>query len=267
MVFNIEIFRKPFLHPQQNTAEDYTMSNTWHLSEQGFFSDVSETIQSAFFAVARRTILKKNEFIFHEGDPSKHCYFLQKGSIRIFHFTELGKEPIIFIRNAGELFGLAEIIDSKPRKCNAQAITSLELYTVSKMDFEKLLENHYSLSRKVMGVLGRRLRFLGEQMENLMICDVHTRVLKLMLYLIHHKFEESDPEQPITVPLNLSQSQIASMTGSCQQTISGILKNLNETGLIKLEKRNLTVMSPAKVMDIIYHGPLNISNLTCDHRP
>jgi CRP/FNR family transcriptional regulator len=239
------------------------MKNTWHLSEQGFFSDISEAAKSAFFSVAKRTMLKKNEYIFHEGDPSRHCYYLQKGAIRIFHFTELGKEPIIFIRNAGELFGLAEIIDSKPRKCNAQAITSLELYTVGKADLEKLLEDHYPLSRKVMSVLGRRLRYLGEQMENLMICDVHTRVLKLMLYLIHHKFQESDPEQPISVPLNLSQSQIASMTGSCQQTISSILKNLNESGLIRLEKRTLTIVNPAKVMDIIYQEPVKISDIVC----
>lgn len=241
------------------------MDKTWHLSEQDFFSDISETTKSAFFATAKRTILKKNEFIFHEGDPSEQCYFLQKGAIRIFNFTELGKEPTIFIRNAGELFGLAEIIDSKPRKCNAQAISSLELYTVTKKDFEKLLENHYPLSRKVMSVLGRRLRYLGEQMENLMICDVHTRVLKLMLYLIHHKLEESDPEKPITVPLNLSQSQIASMTGSCQQTISAILKNLNESDLITLEKRNLTIINPAKVMDIIYQEPVKISQIICNH--
>ncbi len=241
------------------------MKNTWHLSEQGFFSDISETVKSAFFDIAERTLLKKNEFIFHEGDPSRHCYYLQKGAIRIFNFTELGKEPIIFIRNAGELFGLAEIIDSKPRKCNAQAITSLELYTVSKADFEKLLEDHYPLSRKVMSVLGRRLRYLGEQMENLMICDVHTRVLKLLLYLIHHKFEESDPEQPISVPLNLSQSQIASMTGSCQQTISSILKSLSENGLIHLEKRTLTIVNPAKVMDMIYQEPFKISEIACNH--
>ena len=139
-------------------------------------------------------------------------------------------------------------------------------FTLSaKQDFEKLLEDHYPLSRKVMSVLGRRLRYLGEQMENLMICDVHTRVLKLMLYLIHHKLEESDPEQPISVPLNLSQSQIASMTGSCQQTISSILKNLNESGLIRLEKRTLTIINPAKVMDIIYQEPVKISDIVCSY--
>ena len=98
-----------------------------------------------------------------------------------------------------------------------------------------------------------------------MICDVHTRVLKLMLYLIHHEFEESDPEQPITVPLNLSQSQIASMTGSCQQTISNILKKLNETGLIHVEKRSLTIQNPAKLMDIIYRDPVKFVDIVCKH--
>ena len=89
-------------------------------------------------------------------------------------------------------------------------------------------------------------------MENLMICDVNTRILKMMLYLVHHAFEKSDPEQPVTVPLNLSQNQIASMTGSCQQTVSNAIKKMNETGLIRLEKRLLTIDNPAKLMELIY---------------
>ncbi len=230
------------------------MNQTWHLSEQGFFSDLSETVKSAFFSVAQRKLFRKNDFIFQEADASEHCYYLQSGSIRIFHFTELGKEPIIFIRKAGELFGLAEIIESKPRKCNAQAITPTELFIVGKEDFEALLAGHYPLARKVMSVLGRRLRYLGEQMENLMICDVDTRVLKLMLYLVHHKLKESDPELPITVPVELSQAQIASMTGSCQQTISNTIKKLNESGMIRLEKRRLTIYNPAQVMDLVYRS-------------
>lgn len=228
------------------------MKNTWHLSEQGFFADLSEEVQAAFFDVAQCRLFKKNEFVFHEGDESKHCYYLKKGSIRIFHFTELGKEPTIFLRNTGELFGLAEIINSTPRQCNAQAIVPSELFAVEKTDFEQLMSQHYQLARKIMNVLGRRLRYLGEQMENLMICDVNTRILKMMLYLVHHAFEKSDPEQPVTVPLNLSQNQIASMTGSCQQTVSNAIKKMNETGLIRLEKRLLTIDNPAKLMELIY---------------
>jgi CRP/FNR family transcriptional regulator len=228
------------------------MKNTWHLSEQGFFSNLPEEVQSAFFDAALCKNFKKNEFIFHEGDDSNHCYYLNKGSIRIFHFTELGKEPTIFLRNAGELFGLAEIIDSTPRQCNAQAIIPSELFAVEKDDFEHLIAEHYQFARKIMNILGRRLRYLGEQMENLMICDVNTRILKMMLYLVHHAFEKADPEQPVTVPLNLSQTQIAAMTGSCQQTVSNAIKKLNETGLIRIEKRLLTINNPAKLMELVY---------------
>ena len=228
------------------------MKNTWHLSEQDFFLDVPKDTKLAFFAVAKRKLLKKNEYVFYEGEASQHCYYLHNGSIRIFHFTELGKEPTIFLRNSGELFGLAEIIKFKPRKCNAQAIINSELYIVSKLDFENLLASHYPLARKVIGVLGHRLRYLGEQMENLMSYDVHTRVLKLILHFTHHAFKHSDLEQPITIPLNLSQTQIASMTGSCQQTISEILKKLTKTGLIHIKKNHLTVRNPAKLMAIVY---------------
>mgnify|MGYP001224729562 CR=1 FL=1 len=228
------------------------MAPTWHLSEEGFFSDISEKAQSAFFSVAKRKLVKKNSYVFFEGDEGQHCYYLQSGAIRIFHFTVMGKEPIIFIRNSGEMFGLAEIINTNKRKCNAQAITTSELYIVNKADFEELLANHYELTRKVMSVLGRRLRYLGEQMENLMFCDVHTRVLKLMLYLVHHAFEEADPEKAVTIPLNLSQTQIAAMTGSCQQTVSESLKKLQEEGLIAIKNRFLTVNNPAKLMEEIY---------------
>lgn len=55
------------------------------------------------------------------------------------------------------------------------------------------------------------------------------------------------------------------MTGSCQQTISAILKNLNESDLVTLEKRNLTIMNPAKVMDIIYQEPIKISQIVSNH--
>jgi len=228
------------------------MDYTWHLSEDNFFSEISETTKSAFFAVAQRKLLKKNQFVFHENDTSQHCYYLQNGSIRIFHLTELGKEPIIFIRKSGEFFGLAEIINSRPRKCNAQAITASELYVVSKADFEKLLSSHYQLCRKVMGVLGLRLRYLGEQMENLMHCDVHTRVLKLMLYLVHHAYDIKFPEKSITVPINLTQCQLAAMTGSCQQTVSENLKKIQENDLIHIKNKTLTVKNPAKIMDMIY---------------
>jgi CRP-like cAMP-binding protein len=41
---------------------------------------------------------------------------------------------------------------------------------------------------------------------------------------------------------------MASMTGSCQQTISDTLKSFQENGLIKISKKQITILNPLKLL-------------------
>jgi CRP-like cAMP-binding protein len=158
------------------------MDTHWHLQEKDFFWDLPAE-KEKFLSLSTKRLLKKSEFVFYEEDPGESCFYLEKGSVKIFRVTSLGKEPIFFLRKGGEMFGMAEVIDAKERKCSAQALTPCVLYEINKENFEFLLARHHLFARKVIQVLGRRLRYLGEQIENLMVCDVTTRMLKLLFYL------------------------------------------------------------------------------------
>ncbi|MFH1488419.1 MAG: Crp/Fnr family transcriptional regulator [Pseudomonadota bacterium] len=205
-----------------------------------------------FLSLSTRRSLKKNEFVFYEEDPGESCFYLEEGTVKIFRVTALGKEPIFFVRKAGEMFGLAEVIDAKERKCNAQALTPCVLYEINKENFEFLLSQYHSLARKVIKVLGRRLRYLGEQIENLMVCDVTTRMLKLLFYLCSNSLiDRASLNKPIKVPINLTQEQMASLTGSCQQTVSETLKELQQNGLIRISKKEITLLNPLQILDKI----------------
>lgn len=227
------------------------METHWHLFEKDFFWDLPVE-KEKFLSLSTRRSLKKNEFVFYEEDPGESCFYLEKGTVKIFRVTALGKEPIFFVRKAGEMFGLAEVIDAKERKCNAQALTPSVLYEINKENFEFLLSQHYSFARKVMTILGRRLRYLGEQIENLMVCDVNTRMLKLLFYLCcNGLLDKASLSRPITVPVNLTQEQMASLTGSCQQTVSETLKELQKKGLIKVTRKEITLLNPLQILDKI----------------
>ena len=103
-----------------------------------------------------------------------------------------------------------------------------------------------------MKVLGRRLRYLGEQIENLMVCDVNTRMLKLLFYLCSNSLlDRACLTQPIKVPITLTQEQMASLTGSCQQTVSETLKQLQDAGLISISKKEITLLNPLEIIDKI----------------
>jgi CRP/FNR family transcriptional regulator, cyclic AMP receptor protein len=223
----------------------------WHLGAEDFFRDLP-TEKSEFLARAVRRSLKKSAPIFTENDPASSCFYLEAGVVKISRLAIQGKEPIIFLRRAGEVFGLAEIIDGNQRICNAEAISATILYEIRRRDFEDLLARHYPLARRVIQVLGRRGRYLAAQIENLMVCDVATRLLKLFLYLSYPLLVEANSGgEPIAVPVNLTQEQLAACTGSCQQTVSETLKLLQEEGLIRVSQKQVFIIRPLDIMDRI----------------
>lgn len=224
----------------------------WHLSEGDFFEGLAQEKQE-FVSLARKRAIPKNSFIFSVGDPGDSVFYLESGYVKIFRTSPLGKEPIVFIRRPGELFGLAEVMSRGERKCHAQALASSHVLEMGKQEFELMLSKHYALARRVINVLGRRLRFLGEQIENLMASDVTTRVLKLLIYLCYQGLLDSTSwNRPIKVPLKLTQEEIASMTGSCQQTVSEVLKSLKEEGLILVSKREIVLVKPLEAIGRVF---------------
>ncbi|MBI5249225.1 MAG: Crp/Fnr family transcriptional regulator [Desulfomonile tiedjei] len=225
----------------------------WHLSEQDFFADLPDEKRD-FLSFARKLELKKNAIIFAEGDPGDYCYYLDTGSVKIYRATMMGKEPIFWVRKPGDLFGLAEVIDGKERICTAQTLARSTVYEIHRKDFEQILARYHAMSRKVIAVLGRRIRYLCEQIENLMVCDVTSRVSRLLVYLsFNHLMNLKIEDAPVSFPLTLTQEDIAAMTGSCQQTISETLKGLQEEGLIRVSRREITIMNPLEMLERIYH--------------
>src|SRR5665647_2844172 len=218
------------------------MQSHWYLGESKFFK--GESIEKEeFMSLATRRDMGKDHIVFFEGDPGNSCFYLVKGIVRIFKTTLEGKEPIYFLRRQGEFFGLAEVIDAKPRKANAQTITPSVLYEISKTNFEILLSRYPKFTQNIIHILGGRIRYLGEQIENLMVCDVSTRLAKLLVYLCYDLLvEQEDWMKPVMIPFNLTQEQMASMTGSCQQTVSEILKKFQKEGLITILEKKINIL-------------------------
>lgn len=224
----------------------------WHLSEDDFFDGLPEE-KKEFIAYARRRTIQKNAFIFVMGDAADSAYYLERGFVKIFRTSPLGKQPIVFIRKRGELFGLAEVMTGGERKCHAQAVVTSQILEIRRENFELILSRHFVLARRLFAVLGRRLRFLSEQIENLMTTDVTTRILRLLIYLCYHELVNStDWTRPIKVPVRLTQEEIASLTGSCQQTVSEVLRILRQEGLIVVSKREIILVKPQEAIARVF---------------
>ena len=146
------------------------------------------------------------------------------------------------------MFGLAEVVGGERRKCSAQALTDCTLLEIERGAFLELMLSQPMLSRRVIEVLGRRIRYLSQQLENVMTCGVPTRLLKLLLCLSHDEVALAKGG-PADVPVRLTQGQIASMTGSCQQTVSETLAAFEQRGLIKVTRQRITLLDPGAILE------------------
>lgn len=221
----------------------------WHLIKGGFF-DGLELEFKAFRDLATIRRVKKNEIVFFENDVCARSFYLDEGSVKIFRVSLHGKEPTFFIRSPGEMFGLAEVVGGERRKCSAQALADCKLLEIGREEFLALMLDHPMLSRRVIEVLGRRIRYLSGQLENLMTCGVPTRLLKLLLCLSHDEIAQARGG-PAEVPVRLTQGQIASMTGSCQQTVSETLSSFEARGLIAVSRQRITLLDPGAIMEAL----------------
>lgn len=225
------------------------MDHFWHLGAEDFFAGL-EAERQGFLALARRRGLDKDEPIFAEGEPSRSCYYLERGLVRIFGLSRRGREPIFFLRRPGELFGLAEVLDSQPRRAAAQALLPSVLHEIGKEALEAFLDRHPRAAQKIIRILGRRLRHLSEQVEGLASCDVDTRMARLLLTLCADALSaQAQPAGPVEVPLRLTQEQMAAMTGSCQQTMCQFLKKFQDEGLIRTRGRTIILLDPAALLE------------------
>lgn len=219
------------------------MDNFWHLEKENFF-DGLEDEKRIFLALAKRRELKKKETAFIQGDVGVTCFYIEFGLVRIFSEAPSGKESILFLRQAGELFGLAEVMNRTPRTVSAQALCKSVIHTIEQPDFERLLKENFSLVRRIIGLLGRRLRYMGNRLSN-QNGDVPHRLAFLLVTLAYENLKRlPDWETPCILPHAISQSQFAAMIGSTQPTVNSVLQRFKANRLISMAGHRVVLCNP-----------------------
>ena len=167
------------------------MENLWYLQDRDFFAGLEEQRQR-FLQRAIRKTLPKNDIVFFEGDTGDSCFYVASGLVRIFSITDSGKESIFFLRRPGELFGLSEVLNAFPRRANAQTLMPTELYAMPSVEFDSLLAEDYVLARRVITMLGSRVRYLGDRLSNLATGSVMSRLIKLLISLVYDLLPDAE---------------------------------------------------------------------------
>ncbi len=177
--------------------------------------------------VARKRVLFREEALFEEGEEVGYLYMVCSGSIKLFKVSPEGRELIIRVVNAGDLFGCESLFHEDRYLMSAVALEESE---VIRMPAERFKEVFISESGpaglRLLESLSTCIQQLVGLIDNLAFKDVELRILdKLYEFTSHAPLSD-------TVTLRLTHQDIASLVGTVREVVSRTMSKLKSKGVV-----------------------------------
>jgi CRP-like cAMP-binding protein len=187
----------------------------------------------------RRRRFRRNEVIFHQGDPGDSLHVVASGAVKIVLPSAEGEEAIIATLRPGDFFGELALLDGAPRSATATALEQSETLVLPRPVFVDLLDTLPGLRDALLADLAKELRRLTGHVEELHFLDLAGRLAMRLSRLA----QEAQPGGGGEVRLNwpYTQSDLAAMIGGTRQSVNRLLNELVEDGLIRIEPDVLVV--------------------------
>ncbi len=210
------------------------------------FSGLPVTDLRAIAAIALPHVLEKQEYLFHEGDPSRGFYVVQTGTISIQRITPAGKEQIIHVFHAGDSFAEATLATDTGYPADALALESSRVLLVQRDAFVALLKRQPELALRMLASMSQHLRVLVARLDDLTQKDVETR-------LAHWLVKRCPPagDAPCTVELPGTKRALAAELGTVSETFSRTLAKFREQEIIEVKGKVVRVLSPDSLRKLL----------------
>lgn len=204
------------------------------------FAQVDDETLGLCAATLRVRRYRKNETIFHQGDPGDSLYIIEGGSVKIVLPSPEGEDgAIIATLVRGDFFGELALIDGAPHSASTIAIEPTETLVLRRDQFDALIETEPKLRRALFAGLAAELRRLTGHVEELHFLDLPGRLASRIVRLAR----ESQPNEQLEIRLDwpFTQSDLAGMIGGTRQTVNRLLADMTAQDLIRLEHNTLII--------------------------
>ena len=207
------------------------------------FNELDDRELASIAAVAKTRRYAKDDVVFHESESGDVFFLIREGKVKVTMISPEGKEIILSMLGPGDFFGEMALLDDEPRSATVVAMEPLEAVTIWRSDFLSILQENFSITRKVLAEISRRLRKMSTRAESLATMDVYGRLARFFLDLAK---ESGKPlENGFVAVTRPTHQAIANMIGTSRETVSRLIHDLMRQDLLLSEGKTIYLRKTA----------------------
>ena len=201
---------------------------------------ISPHVGELFVKYGVRRQYRSGEVLLEKGALSAQAGFLVKGQLRTFCLGPSGDEISLFYLGPGNLFGSSALVYHAKVMVSVSAISPAEVYLLAADRFWKLWQEHGYPPQDLMAHFVRRITMLSDYI----CCSHFLEDDKRVAYFLHTCCASSGPSIPYT------HEQIAVITGMSRVSVTRILKQFREAGILRQSYRRIEILAPQRLSEV-----------------
>jgi CRP-like cAMP-binding protein len=220
-----------------------------------------ETLNSRTVKIAR------HGNVYTCGDQDEMVYFIESGRVKLLMLSSEGKECLLAIHSAGDIFGELCLSGSGARLETATAMEETILKKIPCNQFLALLSQD-SLLEGVVKYLAVRVAEQQQVIADLVTVDSEQRLGKTLLHLARTLGKRD--RQSTRIELKISHEELSEMVGTTRPRISLFMQRFRNLGLIEIKLDHFLVVNEKKLtgyLDKKATGHVFVQGYDACHRP
>jgi len=226
-------------HEEAGSLDEQTLrTKTKHLSAMDLFHDLT---REELAEIERATVMwecKAGRIFYKPGETGDVLFILKKGAVQLYRTSPRGRKLVIEELKPYALFGEMTCIGEGMHHRYARTTEDSLVCTLKQADVARLMLSRPQVARRLIQAIGGRALQLEERLEEFAFKEAKSRVAAFLL-----RVAEGDELK------GLRHQDIADTLGIFRETVTDALAELKSAGIIKIERRRITILNRARSAD------------------
>jgi len=198
-----------------------------------YFREVARGRLESLAKAARCYAFAPGEIIFMEGAPCAGLWIISSGRVKIFKLSPEGNEHILHLVGPGDSCNDIAALDGGPNPASAATLSDVIACCLPHAALREAIMAEPLLAMTVIEVLTGRTRELVQQVEDLALHSVTTRLARFLLKQL---------ENPALSGPSVTRAAIAAHLAITPETLSRTLSALERAGVITTDRSTIRVL-------------------------
>lgn len=202
-----------------------------------------------FIAAAKTSqFYHKGQTIFQQGNPVLGMHCIHQGKVKMSKVGGDGKEHIMRLVRQGDVMGFRPLLSGGPYTTSAVALEDSVVCLVPRPDVLHLIQSNRQFANVLLQQMAAGLGEAEERLLRMAYKPVRERLAEALM-VVRRTF---GPANPSSVPFStaLSREDLAALVGTAKETVSRLLTEYKDEGIISTRGSQITILSEERLVAI-----------------